>query len=92
MLDVNKLRETNRKKKELRLKNYHKIFKQCCNKIKMCAKLGNNECWYIVPNIMIGLSSYKQNECCKYLYQELNKTEFTKLEFYEPNIFFISWE
>ena len=92
IINVEKLRQHRKEKQKLKLDTYNKILKQCCDKIKLNAKHGHTECWYIVPKFMLGIPLYNINSCCNYMNKELNKMGFTVVEFYEPNLFFISWE
>ena len=92
MIDIEKLKKHNKEKQKFKLETYKKILKQCCDKIKFNAKHDHLECWYIVPKFVLGMPFYNLESCCNYIHKELNKMGFTVVEFYEPNLFFISWE
>ena len=57
----------------------------------MSARSGKLTCWYMIPEFIIGFPPYDIPDVAEYLKGELDK-EFIYFEFFEPNIFYISWE
>ena len=73
--------------------NYNKILTRIHSKIKATARLQINEhyCWYIVPEVMIGVPKYNQSLCIAYVIDKLNENGFN-IRYTHPNMLFISWE
>jgi hypothetical protein len=47
-------------------------------------------CWFIVPEIIIGVPKYDQGACIAYIMDKLKENGFT-LRYIHPNTLFISW-
>ena len=72
--------------------NYNKILSRVHNKIKTTARLQLSEqyCWFIVPEVMIGVPRYNQSLCVAYIIDKLQDNGF-KVRYTHPNMLFISW-
>jgi hypothetical protein len=92
MINVDKLRQIHKDKQKIKLVTYAKILKRCCDRIELIAASNHIDCWYCVPNFVLGTPLYDLVGCCLYLKTELDKMGFTEIKFYAPNIFYISWE
>ena len=75
------------------LNNYNKILLRVHNKIKYISKqLVNDECcWYIVPEMMIGIPKYNNKDCIAYIIEKLRDNGFV-VRYTHPNLLFISWK
>lgn len=75
------------------LNNYNKILVRVHNKIKYVSKQLINEqcCWYIVPEILIGIPKYNNNDCIAYIIDKLGENGFI-IRYTHPNLLFISWK
>ena len=73
--------------------NYNKILTRIHSKIKTTARLQINEhyCWFIVPEVMIGVPKFNQSLCIAYVIDKLNENGFN-VRYTHPNMLFISWE
>ena len=62
-------------------------------RIKTTAKHSIHEkfCWFVVPEIIIGVPKYDQAGCIAYLMNTLEENGF-KIRYFHPNTLFISWE
>ena len=75
-----------------RLELYNKILNRIHVKIKTTSKQKINEpfCWFVVPEIIIGVPKYDQGDCIGYLFQKLKDNGFA-VQYYHPNTLFICW-
>jgi hypothetical protein len=74
------------------LELYNKILNRIHVKIKTTSKQKINEpfCWFVVPEIIIGVPKYYQGDCIGYLFQKLKDNGFA-VQYYHPNTLFICW-
>ena len=74
------------------VKTYNKILEKVHQKIKIASrqKLENQCCWYVVPEIILGIPKYELKECVAYIIHELQENGF-RLRYTHPNLIFISW-
>lgn len=75
------------------LNNYNKILLRIHNKIKYISKQLVNEqcCWYIMPEMMIGIPKYDVKDCTAYIIEKLRDNGFI-VRYTHPNLLFISWK
>jgi hypothetical protein len=75
-----------------RLDLYNKILNRIHVKIKTTSKQKINEqfCWFVVPEVIIGVPKYDQGDCIGYLFQKLKDNGFA-VKYYHPNTLFICW-
>ena len=75
------------------LNNYNKILLRIHNKIKYISKQLINDmcCWYIVPEMMIGIPKYNHKDCTAYVIEKLRDNGFI-VRYTHPNLLFISWK
>lgn len=75
------------------MNNYNKILTRIHNKIKYVSKQLINDqcCWYIVPEMMIGIPKYNHNDCTAYVIEKLRDNGFI-IRYTHPNLLFISWK
>ena len=75
------------------LNNYNKILLRIHSKIKYVSKQLVNEqcCWYIMPEMMIGIPKYDVKDCTAYTIEKLRENGFI-VRYTHPNLLFISWK
>ena len=75
------------------LNNYNKILVRIHNKIKYISKQQINEqfCWYVMPEMMIGIPKYDVKDCTAYVIEKLRENGFI-VRYTHPNLLFISWK
>ena len=75
------------------LNNYNKILTRIHNKIKYVSKQLINDqcCWYIMPEVLIGVPKYNHNDCSAYVIEKLRENGFI-IRYIHPNLLFISWK
>lgn len=54
-------------------------------------KLDNTNCWFVVPEIIIGVPKYDQAGCIAYIIDKLKENQFN-VKYIHPNLLFISWQ
>jgi len=74
------------------LANYNKILLRIHNKIKYISKQLINDqcCWYLVPEMMIGIPKYDHKDCTAFVIEKLRTNGFI-VRYTHPNLLFISW-
>ena len=74
------------------LNNYNKILTRIHNKIKFTSKQLINEqcCWFIIPEILLGIPKYDVKDCTVYVIEKLRQNGFV-VRYTHPNLIFISW-
>ena len=75
------------------LKNYNNILIRIHNKIKYCSKniINENCCWYIMPEMILGIPKYDHRDCTAYVIEKLRINGFI-VRYTHPNLLFISWK
>jgi len=75
-----------------RLELYNKILNRIHVKIKTTSrqKIDEQFCWFVVPEVIIGVPKYDQGDCIGYLFQKLKDNGFA-VKYYHPNTLFICW-
>ena len=75
-----------------KLELYNKILNRIHVRIKTTSKLKIDEhfCWFVVPEIIIGVPKYDQAACIAYLIDKLKDNGFN-VRYIHPNTLFISW-
>jgi len=75
------------------LDSYNKILNRIHTRIKTVSKHQINEqfCWYIIPEIMIGIPKFDHGACVAYIIDKLRENGFN-IRYTHPNLLFISWK
>ena len=75
-----------------KLELYNKILNRIHVKIKTISKQKIDEqfCWFVVPEVIIGVPKYDQGDCIGYIVQKLKDNGFA-VKYYHPNTLFICW-
>jgi hypothetical protein len=63
------------------------------DKIKVAARQKNSQqfCWFLVPEMLIGVPNYDKNMCITYIISKLEENDFV-VRYTHPNLLFISWK
>jgi hypothetical protein len=83
------------KKRQYDLNQMH-LFNKLLNRVHVRIKTTSRQkmdeqfCWFIVPEIMIGVPKYDQSACIAYLIDKLKNNGFN-VKYIHPNTLFISW-
>lgn len=75
-----------------KLSTFNKILNRIHEKIKITSrqKIESQFCWYVIPEIMLGVASYDRSACISYILEELTGNGFV-VRYTHPNLIFISW-
>ena len=71
---------------------FNKILNRVHIRIKTTSKQKINDrcCWYVIPEIIIGVPKYDQAGCIAYIMDKLKENGFS-IKYIHPNTIFISW-
>ena len=91
-LNIDDLYEKKRQYDLKQLELFNKILNRIHVKIKTTSrqKLDGQFCWFLVPEVIIGVPKYDQGACIAYLMDKLKVNGFN-LKYVHPNTLFISW-
>jgi hypothetical protein len=91
-LDIDELYERKRQQDLNTLALFNKILNRIHVRIKTTSRQKRNEqfCWFVVPEIIIGVPKYDQGACIAYLMDKLTTNGF-QIRYIDPNMLFISW-
>jgi len=89
------LDELYEKKQEIdknKLYTYNKILTRIHEKIKLTSRQKCNQqfCWFVVPEIILGIANYDHAGCIAYLVEKLQDNKFM-VRYTHPNLLLISW-
>ena len=89
-LDLNDLYENKRNADLGKLVLFQKMLNRVHIRIKTSARQKEVCCWFIVPEIILGVSRYNQGECIAFIMDKLQKNSF-QVKYVHPNAIFITW-
>ena len=91
-INIGELYETKRKNDLGKLELFNKLLNRIHVRIKTTARQKPNEhfCWYLVPEVILGVPRYNQPACIEYLMNKLTTNKFN-VKYIHPNTLFISW-
>lgn len=91
-INIDELYEKKQQHDMFTLGSYNKILGRIHTKIRYTSKhfIDNNFCWYIVPEILLGIPKYDHRECIAYVINKLQENNFI-IRYIHPNLLFISW-
>jgi hypothetical protein len=91
-MNIDDLYESKRQSDLNKLTLFNKILNRIHVRIKTTSKQRMNEqfCWFVVPEIIIGVPKYDQGSCIAYLLDKLTENGFN-VKYIHPNTLFISW-
>jgi hypothetical protein len=91
-LNIDDLYEKKRQHDVNQLELFNKILNRIHVRIKTTSKQKTDEqfCWYLVPEMIIGVPKYDQAACIAYVIDKL-KTNGFNVRYIHPNTLFISW-
>ena len=91
-INIDELYECKKAKDLNKLALFQKILNRVHVRIKTTSKQKKDEnfCWFIVPEVIIGVPKYDQGECIAYILDKLQENGF-KVQYFHPNTILISW-
>jgi hypothetical protein len=91
-INIDELYERKRQYDINKLELFNKILNRIHVRIKNTSrqKIDDHFCWFVVPEIIIGVPKYDQAGCIAYLIDKLKDNGFN-VRYVHPNALFISW-
>ena len=91
-INIDDLYEKKRQIDVNKLELFKKILNRIHVRIKTTARQNVNEkfCWFVVPEVIIGVPKYDQAGCIAYIMDTLQANGF-QVKYFHPNTVFISW-
>jgi hypothetical protein len=92
-IDLDELYDKKREHDLSKLDIFNKLLNRIHTKIKMTSRQRIDEqfCWFVVPEMMIGIPRYNHAECVAYLVDKLQTNGFY-VKYTHPNLLMISWK
>jgi len=91
-INIDELYEKKRQVDLNKLELFKKILNRIHVRIRTTARQNVHEkfCWFVVPEVIIGVPKYDQAGCIAYLMDTLQTNGF-QVRYFHPNTIFISW-
>jgi len=91
-INIDDLYEKKRQLDVSKLELFKKILNRIHVRIKTTAKQNMDDkfCWFVVPEVIIGIPKYDQGACIAYIMDTLQTNGF-QVRYFHPNTIFISW-
>lgn len=91
-INIDELYEKKQQHDMFTLGSYNKILGRIHNKIRFTSRqyIDNNYCWYVIPEVLLGIPKYDHRECIAYVIDKLQENDFI-IRYIHPNLIFISW-
>ena len=83
-----------KQKRDLRILNTFKtVLTRVHNQIKLTSrqKIDQQFCWFVVPEFILGVPSYNNQDCVVYIIEKLTDNGF-QVKYTHPNLLLISWQ
>lgn len=92
-IDLDELYDRKQQINEHRISIYQKILNKVHKKIKFTArqKHDNQFCFFLIPEILLGVPKYNIQLCIEYIIEKLTDNGFI-IKYTHPNLLFISWK
>lgn len=81
-----------KKSEEQKIKTYQKVLARVHTKIKCTSRIkkGENHCFFLLPEFMMGVPKFDVGACTSYIIDNLLENGFM-VKYTHPNLLFISW-
>jgi len=91
-INIDELYEKKRHQDLSKLELFKKILNRIHVRIKTTARqnIEDKFCWFVVPEVIIGIPKYDQAACIAYIMDTLQTNGF-QVRYFHPNTIFISW-
>jgi hypothetical protein len=91
-INLDELYEKKQETDKNKLFTYNKILTRIHEKIKLTSRQKCNQqfCWFVVPEIILGVANYDHAGCIAYLVDKLLENKFM-VRYTHPNLLLISW-
>ena len=91
-IDLDELYEKKKLNDLQKLNIYKNILSRVHNRIRVTSRQSKDNlcCWYVIPEMIIGVPKYDQGHCIAFLLDKLQENGFV-VRYTHPNLLFISW-
>jgi len=91
-INLDELYQKKQEQDKNKLFTYNKILTRIHEKIKLTSRQKCNQqfCWFVVPEIILGVANYDHAGCIAYLVDKLQENKFM-VRYTHPNLLLISW-
>lgn len=91
-INIDDLYEKKRQLDVSKIELFKKILNRIHVRIKTTARQNIDEkfCWFVIPEVIIGIPKYDQAACIAYIMDTLQTNGF-QVRYFHPNTIFISW-
>lgn len=91
-INLDELYEKKQEQDKNKLFTYNKILTRIHEKIKLTSRQKCNQhfCWFVVPEIILGVANYDHAGCIAYIVDKLQENNFI-VRYTHPNLLLISW-
>lgn len=90
MVKAEDLIKEQEEKTNMRKEYYKKVYKRVEKKIVQVNSVNESQCWYEIPEFILGIPLYSFEDCKQYLINRLQKNGF-KTNMLNNNTIFIDW-
>ena len=92
-LNLDDLYDQKKQEDLAKLYTFNRILTRVHEKIKIAARQKNSQqfCWFLVPEMLVGVPNYDKNACITYMISKLEENDFI-IRYTHPNLLFISWK
>ena len=90
MVDANDLIKEQKKREEIKIVTFEKIYKTIEKKIKLASASNYYYVWHEMPEFILGLPTYNLKSCIKFVVKKLKENNF-ECDWFMPNILLIKW-
>lgn len=90
--NINDIKKISEKKKEKKKSIYRAQYKNCIFNITRAIKNGDTEVYYYVPLIVLDCYEYDNEECMKYICDNLKKKKCCDTIIVNEKTIFITWQ
>lgn len=92
-LNLDDLYERNKEINLNTLATFNSVLNRIHTKIKLISRSQRMEqfCWYVIPEMIIGVPNYNHTMCTAYVIDQLKDNGFI-VKYTNPNLLFISWK
>lgn len=92
-INLDDLYEKKKAHDQAKLYTFNKILNRIHSKIKLTSRqhIDQQFCWFVVPEIILGVAHYDHLGCVEYVVEHLTKNGF-RVQYTHPNLLLISWK
>lgn len=92
-VNLDELFEAKKERDAITVTTFNRVLERIHSQIKTASrqKTCMESCWYLMPEIILGLPRYDLKDCIEYCTECLTSNGF-QVQYYHPNLLFITWK